>query len=329
VANPSFSPAAGTYTTVQNVEITTTSPGAAIRYTTDGSIPTSTTGTPYTGPVTVGVNQTLKAIAYKADWFDSAVVSAAYVIDLPAAATPVLSPNGGSAVGSQVVTLSTTSGGASIRYTTDGSTPTASVGTVYAGPITLTASATVKAVAYGLNFLPSAVASADFTIAAVAPVISPNGGTHSGPQTVTLSSATPGATIRYTTDGSTPTAGTGTVYSGPFAQIFSGTVKAIATKSGLTASAVSSAAFTITDVTVNTPTLLEPFSYGLGALNNQNGGTGFAGAYANLNTQTVVAPLASPPAAFTYTPAGNAARFMSGNFPRPLAAPMHTQVSIA
>lgn len=41
----------------------------------------------------------------------------------------------------------TAESGAEIRYTTDGSTPTATSGTVYSGPVTLTETTTVKAVA--------------------------------------------------------------------------------------------------------------------------------------------------------------------------------------
>jgi len=51
VANPGFSPAAGTYTSAQTVTISTTTSGASIRYTTDGSTPSSTVGTLYSGPV--------------------------------------------------------------------------------------------------------------------------------------------------------------------------------------------------------------------------------------------------------------------------------------
>jgi hypothetical protein len=40
-----------------------------------------------------------------------------------------------------------------------------------------------------------------------APVISPASGTYSAAQTITITDATPGATIYYTLDGSTPTTG--------------------------------------------------------------------------------------------------------------------------
>ncbi|MEV4057358.1 chitobiase/beta-hexosaminidase C-terminal domain-containing protein [Amycolatopsis sp. NPDC049688] len=77
-----------------------------------------------------------------------------------------------------------------------------------------------------------------------APTFSPPGGTYSSAQTVTISSATAGATIRYTVDGSTPTASS-TLYSGPISVPNSRTVNAIALKSGSTTSPVSSATYTI------------------------------------------------------------------------------------
>jgi hypothetical protein len=63
------------------------------------------------------------------------------------------------------VTLQTTTSGALIYYTTNGSTPTQS-STPYTGAFTLTSSATVKAIAFQSGSNPSAEASANFTIAA-------------------------------------------------------------------------------------------------------------------------------------------------------------------
>ncbi|HEX3133320.1 MAG TPA: RICIN domain-containing protein, partial [Planctomycetota bacterium] len=96
----------------------------------------------------------------------------------------------------------------------------------------------------------SVATSAGFNVTAQAtkPVISPNGGSFSGPVWVQLSSATPGANIRYTTDGATPT-GSSATYSNPFQLTASKTVKAIAQKSGLSDSAVASVTITITGST--------------------------------------------------------------------------------
>lgn len=82
---PTFSPVAGTYTSIQSVTIT--SAGAdAIYYTTDGSTPT-TGSTLYSGPVSVAVSETLKAIAVKAGFQNSAVGTAVYVINIPTGVT--------------------------------------------------------------------------------------------------------------------------------------------------------------------------------------------------------------------------------------------------
>jgi len=80
-ATPTFNPAAGSYSATQTVTISTTTSGASIRYTTDGSTPSSTLGTLYAGPVSVSSSLTLKAIAYKSGMTDSTVASAAYTIN--------------------------------------------------------------------------------------------------------------------------------------------------------------------------------------------------------------------------------------------------------
>jgi hypothetical protein len=77
---PTFSPPAGGYGSAQSVTISTTTVGASIRYTTDGSTPTSSVGTVYVSPVSVSSSLTLKAIAYKSGMTDSTVASAAYTI---------------------------------------------------------------------------------------------------------------------------------------------------------------------------------------------------------------------------------------------------------
>ncbi len=81
VAAPTFTPPGGTYSSAQPVTISTTTLGASIRYTTDGSTPSSTFGTVYSGPVSVGSSLTLKAIAYMAGMTDSLVAAAGYIIN--------------------------------------------------------------------------------------------------------------------------------------------------------------------------------------------------------------------------------------------------------
>ncbi len=75
---------------------------------------------------------------------------------------PVMTPAGGTFTGSVTVTISCATSGATIRYTTDGSTPTVS-STHYAGPLTLTATTVLKAAAFLDGLTTSAVESATFT----------------------------------------------------------------------------------------------------------------------------------------------------------------------
>ena len=77
-----------------------------------------------------------------------------------------------------------------------------------------------------------------------APTFDPPAGTYSAAQNVTISCLTDGATIHYTTDGTEPTESSPT-YSAPISVSATATIKAIAVKSGMTNSEISTAAYKI------------------------------------------------------------------------------------
>lgn len=78
-------------------------------------------------------------------------------------ATPAASPGSGELVAGTLVTLTTTTDGATIYYTLDGSTPTAS-STTYSGPFAISSPVTVKAIAVKTGMTDSGVLSAAYTI---------------------------------------------------------------------------------------------------------------------------------------------------------------------
>lgn len=78
VAQPVFSPLGGTYTGMVNVSMSTTTQGATIFFTANGSEPTDQS-TRYTGPIIIDETTTLKAVAIKDDT-KSSITEATYVI---------------------------------------------------------------------------------------------------------------------------------------------------------------------------------------------------------------------------------------------------------
>jgi LysM repeat protein len=164
---------------------------------------------------------------------------------LTTAAAPTFSPAAGSYATSQSVTISDATAGATIYYTTNGTTPTTS-SAVYSGPITVSATETLEAIAVETGYTNSPVATAAYTIAPVlpAPTFSPAASTYATSQSVTISDSTAGATIYYTTNGTTPTASSAK-YTGPITVSATETLEAIAVATGYTNSAVASAAYTI------------------------------------------------------------------------------------
>ena len=159
VANPIFDPAAGAVEKGTTVSITTATAGATIHYTTDGSNPTSSSTT-YSSAITINTAQTIKAIAVKGS-DESEVVTAAYTIKK--VETPTFTVAEGDVIAGTTVEIETATAGATIHYTTDGSTPTSS-STTYSSAITIDADMTLKAIAVKTNWDDSNVASADYTV---------------------------------------------------------------------------------------------------------------------------------------------------------------------
>jgi hypothetical protein len=253
-ATPIISPASGTsFASSLSVSIADSTPGAIIYYTTNGSIPT-TSSSVYSGPFTITAATTVKAIASASGFTQSAVASASYTLRSPAAA-PIISPASGTSFASSLsVSIADSTPGAIIYYTTNGSAPTTS-SSVYSGPFTITASNTVNAIATASGYTQSAVSSIAYTLQsqAATPIISPaSGTTFAASLSVSISDSTPGAAIYYTTNGGTPTTSS-SVYSGPFTITANTTVKAIATANNFTQSAVGSASYTLQS-TAATPT---------------------------------------------------------------------------
>ncbi len=160
---PTFDPPGGSYGSAQNVTIATTTPGASIRYTLDGTQPNATSSI-YAAPIEITTTGVLTARAFRHDHAPSGTAQATYFIG-DATGRPVLGPGGGVYPSGLLVTVSNTTAGATIRYTTDGTDP--QIGdTVIAdgGTISVTRSLRIAARAWADGMDPSPVTIADYEI---------------------------------------------------------------------------------------------------------------------------------------------------------------------
>jgi sugar lactone lactonase YvrE len=160
-----FSPAAGTYSTVQTITLSESIPSATIYYSASGVINTSGF-VAYTTPIqlAIGGAESIQAYATESGYQQSNYTTAIYTMNLPTAPAPVFSIGSGSYSSAQTVTITDSASSTNIFYTTNGRTPT-QYSTPYTGPITVSASETLAAVALGGGYSPSAATVAQYLIA--------------------------------------------------------------------------------------------------------------------------------------------------------------------
>jgi len=166
-----ITPASGIYSSVQTVTIGERVPGSTIYYSASGAL--NTNGyVPYSGPIALGLggSTTITAYATETGYTTSTYATAIYRLNLPIAPTPVISPAAGSYPGTQTVTITDAAPGATIYYTTDGSIPAAIPSIyypnskIYNGPVAVSTSGMVAAVATASGHTVSNAASAQYYI---------------------------------------------------------------------------------------------------------------------------------------------------------------------
>lgn len=254
VGTPTFSIPSGTYTAIQNVVVASVTAGATIHYTLNGAVPTEADPTvPGNGIVSVTESLTLKAKAWKSGIPESNSDSATYALRV---ATPTLSPGTGTYAQSQTVTVSSSVPGVTLRYTTNGADPTTSDPVIASGgTLAVAQSLTLKVRGWRDNWTVSDQASATYTLKVATPSLTPVAGLYTSAQNVTVTTATAGAVLRYTTTGAEPSSSDATVASGGTLLLDTATtLKVKGFRDGWTTSDLTMATYTFALGTVAVPT---------------------------------------------------------------------------
>lgn len=228
---PTAYPDSGTHPENTQITLSTTTPQSTIYYTTDGTNPT-TNSTVYSGSILLPVGPvTLKAIARRNGYYVSDIMSNMYTIT-GTVANVIAIPGSGSVNSGTEVVLSSPTDGATIRYTLDNSEPDEN-SNIYSEPIIITQDINLTARAFKDNWQPSLIVVFNYTVnRAAIPTASPISGTAVDyNSTVSLSSPTADATIKYTLDNSEPNENSN-IYSTPITITGTTTIKAKTFKQG-------------------------------------------------------------------------------------------------
>ena len=267
VATPIITPSGGTFTGPVPISMQDSTSGASIYYTTDGSSPTQSSTLYYDGAISLTKSAVIKAKAFKTGYTPSSEASASLTVtqpfDFSLANSGAVSVAAGASVSNTVNATLSTGNSQAITFSVSG-LPSGSVGSFSSSSscsptcsrvLTITTSGstpagnfpiTVTSSGGGMTRTTAFILSVTVPVSLVVatPTITPNGGTFAESVSISMATATAGASIYYTTDGSTPSQSS-TPYTGAMMLASSTVVTSKAFKSGYSASAEASATFTM------------------------------------------------------------------------------------
>ena len=223
--------------------LTTATDQSEIYYTLDGSDPSRSNGTKYTGAFQLGTAGNLRARTVRPGFLDSNIKTWAYSF---AVSAPTVTPGGASGVNPVRIELASDTKLSQLYWTIDGTEPATNNGVLYSGPFYLGTNGTLRVKAFRNGFADSPGASFEFNLKAALPVTSPAGGVYSNDVPVVVVTDTTNAVLRFSTNGTAPTASSPVwgASGAPVSYGINGTLSLRAFQNGFVSSDVNSNSFT-------------------------------------------------------------------------------------
>ncbi|MFH0909409.1 MAG: ELWxxDGT repeat protein [bacterium] len=261
VAPPVINPSTGDFERATTVTITCPTPGAIVRYTTNGASPDVNAAiVPWDGKIDVNTTN-IKAQAFITGCNPSMVVTGVYRF---VCAMPVIAPDSYVFEAPTDVFVTNATPGARMYYTTNGVDPTVSSAAVTGRTIHIDRQMVLKVRAFLAGYEDSAIATGLYAMAVAAPVLTPGSGIFTGFKTIAVACSSTGAVIRYTTSNSPPAQSLWVVTNGVILVDHSMTLRAQAFQTGSIPSVIVTGEYA---VVVQTPVIDPPGGAFPGATN--------------------------------------------------------------
>ena len=199
VADPVATPVSGVFLTTATVHVSSTTPGATLRFTVDGTAPTDSSPV-WAADLPLTTSTALSWRAFRAGWTASGVTTGTWSIQTP---MPTVDVPSGTYNMDMAVLATPAQSGTTLRFTTDGTVPDAQAATI-TGALTINRSQTVTVVAQRDGCLPSDPVVRQYLMQVATPTVDVPAGRYHQPIAVTVEDATPTAQVAMTTNGTVP-----------------------------------------------------------------------------------------------------------------------------
>lgn len=263
VSTPTMEPPGASNSVPVMVALHTDTVGATLYWTIDGSDPSPDSANVYTDPFLLAQTGNLKVKGFRDGYASSPLVQNRFFLYV---SEPEIWPKSFTNNNDIQISMFTETPGATIYYTTNSTPDTNSI--LYTGPFVLSNNCLfLKAKGFRDGFDPSSTVTENYELVVSYPEISPHGASNNNPVQVTVSTATVGASIYWTLDGSEPTRASYLATNNiPFMLDRTGTLRVKAFKDGYTFIKSSTNDSAVFNLFVDTPVVFPPSTRSINSL---------------------------------------------------------------